>query len=189
MNQSLSKPEIWSKAPYKMMGAVSIEKFDLVTTKAFFTSVKEMNEKWAGKGLFGAMFECLPHQRTRELPDDATAFPWRWGTNHFLYVPCKVFAHFNRNWLKKNRMMTATPFNMEDRSAFEGHLDQWKTEFIKVSGYGRLQQYVNYGNTTSTMQDPPEALYGYEPWRLERLRALKKRYDPDNVFRWYQPFV
>lgn len=91
MNKLLSKPEIWSKAPYKMMGAVSIEKFDLATTKAFFTSVKEMNEKWAGKGLFGAMFECLPHQRTRELPDDATAFPWRWGTNHFLYVPSRPF--------------------------------------------------------------------------------------------------
>ncbi|KAJ4397512.1 FAD-linked oxidoreductase alt4 [Gnomoniopsis smithogilvyi] len=158
MNKLLSKPEIWSKAPYKMMGAVSVEKFDLPTVKAFFTSVKEMNEKWAGKGLFGAMFECFSHQRTRELPDDATAFPWRWGTNHFL-------------------MMTATPFNMKDRAAFEGHLDEWKKEFIRVSGYGRLQQYVNYGNTTSTMQDPPEALYGYEPWRLEKLRALKKRPD------------
>ncbi|CAN8104151.1 unnamed protein product [Discula destructiva] len=170
MNKLLSKPEIWTKAPHKMMGAVSVETFDLAITKAFFTSVKEINEKWAGKGLFGAMFECLPHQKTRELPDDATAFPWRWGTNHFL-------------------MMTATPFNMDDRAAFEGHLDEWKTEFIRVSGYGRLQQYVNYGNTTSTMSDPPEALYGYEPWRLEKLRALKQRYDPDNVFRWYQPFA
>lgn len=84
MNKLLSKPEVWSKAPHKMMGAVSIEKFDLPTTKAFFESLKAMNEKWAGKGLFGAMFECLPHHRTREFPNDSTAFPWRWGTNHFL---------------------------------------------------------------------------------------------------------
>ncbi|KAI7778552.1 hypothetical protein LA080_001973 [Diaporthe eres] len=170
MNKLLSKPEVWSKAPHKMMGAASIEKFDLSTTRAFFESLKTMNEKWAGKGLFGAMFECLPHHRTREFPDDSTAFPWRWGSNHFL-------------------MMTATPFNMTDRAAFEGHLDEWKRKFINVSGYGRLQQYVNYGNTTSTMPDPPEALYGYEPWRLERLRGLKKLYDPDNVFRWYQPLI
>lgn len=86
-------------------------------------------------------------------------------------------------------MMTATPFNMTDRAAFEGHLDEWKRKFINVSGYGRLQQYVNYGNTTSTMPDLPEALYGYEPWRLERLRDLKKLYDPGNVFRWYQPLI
>lgn len=84
-------------------------------------------------------------------------------------------------------MMTATPLNLEDREAFEGHLDKWKRQFIDVSGYGRLQQYVNYGNTTSTMEDPPEALYGYEPWRLQKLRALKRKYDPENVFRWYQP--
>lgn len=84
-------------------------------------------------------------------------------------------------------MFTATPLDLSDREEFEGHLDKWKREFISKSGYGRLQQYVNYGNTTSTMQDPPEALYGYESWRLEKLRSLKKQYDPENIFRWYQP--
>ncbi|KAG4431573.1 FAD-linked oxidoreductase alt4 [Cadophora sp. M221] len=170
LNKLLSKPEVWSKAPFKMMGAVSIEAFDLPTTKAFLYSLKDMNEQWAGKGLFGAMFECLPHHRVREIADDSTAFPWRRGSNHFL-------------------MMTATPFNLEDRDHFEGHLDRWKKEFIAVSGYGRLQQYVNYGNTTSTMKDPAEALYGYESWRLEKLRSLKGKYDPENVFRWYQPLI
>lgn len=78
---------------------------------------------------------------------------------------------------------------MDDRAAFEEHLDDWKREFIRVSGYGRLQQYVNYGNTTSTLPDPPEALYGYDPWRLQKLRGLKKQYDPENMFRWYQPLI
>ncbi|KAL0941170.1 6-hydroxy-d-nicotine oxidase [Colletotrichum truncatum] len=169
-NKILSKPEVWSLAPNKMMGAACVEKFDLKTTKAFFESVKSMNEEWAGKGFFGAMFECLPHQKVRELQDDATAFPWRWGSNHFL-------------------MLMATPIKMENREPFEAHLDRWKKEFIAASGYGRLQQYVNYGNTTSTLRDQPEALYGYEPWRLEKLRSLKKVYDPNNVFRWYQPFM
>ncbi|KAK8257159.1 FAD binding domain-containing protein [Phyllosticta capitalensis] len=169
-NKALSRPEVWKFAPNKMMGAVSVKSFDLKTTRAFFESVKEMNEKWAGKGWFGAMFECLAQHRTREFPDDSSAFPWRWGSNHFL-------------------MMTATPVDMQDREAFETHLDKWKKTFIEVSGYGRLQQYVNYGNTTSTMRDPPEALYGYEPWRLEKLQALKRLYDPDNVFCWYQPLM
>lgn len=83
-NKLLGNPEVWARKRYGMMGAVSVEDFDLPTTKAFFHSLKEMNERWAGKGLFGAMFECLPHHRTRELPNDSTAFPWRFGTNHFL---------------------------------------------------------------------------------------------------------
>lgn len=77
----------------------------------------------------------------------------------------------------------------ETREVQEKHLDEWKQRFIATSGYGELHQYVNYGNTTTTGQDPPEALYSYEPWRLAKLRALKKQYDPNNVFRWYQPLV
>lgn len=87
------------------------------------------------------------------------------------------------------RMMMATPFKLEDRQAFEAHLDTWKRRFVETSGYGELHQYVNYGNTTSTMRDPPGALYGYESWRLEKLRGLKRRYDPGNFFRWYQPII
>lgn len=83
-NKLLSKPEVWKLAPNKMMAAVSVREFDIPTTKAFFESVKEMNERFAGRGWFGAMFECLPHHRTREIPDDATAFPWRNGADHFL---------------------------------------------------------------------------------------------------------
>ncbi|GME25721.1 FAD linked oxidase [Neofusicoccum parvum] len=169
-NKLLSKPEVWRLAPNKMMGAVSVRELHVPTVKAFFESVRDMNERFAGRGWFGAMFECLPHHRTREFPDDATAFPWRNGANHFL-------------------MLTATPVSMEDREPFEAHLDKWKKAFTEVSGYGQLQQYVNYGNTTATVRDPVEALYGYEPWRLEKLRALKMKYDPDGMFSWYQPFM
>ncbi|KAB2110233.1 hypothetical protein AG0111_0g2008 [Alternaria gaisen] len=170
MNKLFCKPEIWLRGPYKMMGAACVETFDVKTTREFFESVKSMSEEWEDRGWFSAMFECLPDQRVREISDDATAFPWRGGSNHFL-------------------MLNATPKKMEDRKVFEDHLNYWKRRFIETSGYGRLQQYVSYGNGTSTMKDPPEALYGYEPWRLERLRNLKMKYDPDNVFRWYQPLV
>ncbi|KAK7982101.1 FAD-linked oxidoreductase alt4 [Apiospora saccharicola] len=168
-NKFLSMPEVWTIAPYKMMSAACVKRFDLQTTREFFESVKAKNIEFAGKGTFGAMFECLPHHRVREIPDDATAFPWRSSSDHFI-------------------MLMATPMKLEYREDFEKHLDGWKRRFIQASGYGELHQYVNYGNTTSTMKDPPEAIYG-EPWRLEKLRDLKKRYDPTNVFRWYQPLI
>lgn len=71
----------------------------------------------------------------------------------------------------------------------EADFDEWLSAqqhaFIKTSGYGRLQQYVNYGHGS---KDPVEALYGYEPWRLEKLRKLKAEFDPEGHFSGYQPF-
>lgn len=50
---------------------------------------------------------------------------------------------------------------------------------------GQMTAYPNYANGDESL----EALYGYEPWRLERLRALKKQYDPYNRFRFYNPIL
>ncbi|KAI4127298.1 MAG: hypothetical protein LQ338_003258 [Usnochroma carphineum] len=45
--------------------------------------------------------------------------------------------------------------------------------------------YLNYANG----DEPTEAVYGYESWRLEKLRGLKEKYDPQNKFRFYNPLV
>ena len=83
-NKFLSMPEVWTVAPYKIMSAACVRKFDLKTTREFFETVKAKNVEFSGKGTFGAMFECLPHHRVREIPDNATAFPWRASSDHFL---------------------------------------------------------------------------------------------------------
>jgi FAD/FMN-containing dehydrogenase len=45
-------------------------------------------------------------------------------------------------------------------------------------------QYVNFlGNEGSASEARAGALAVYGPAKLERLTALKRRYDPDNVFR------
>ncbi|PHH90757.1 hypothetical protein CDD83_2753 [Cordyceps sp. RAO-2017] len=49
----------------------------------------------------------------------------------------------------------------------------------------RPATYVNYANGEESL----ESMYGYEPWRLERLRGLKAKYDPHNRFRFYNPIV
>ncbi|KAL4938555.1 hypothetical protein BDV06DRAFT_225881 [Aspergillus oleicola] len=43
--------------------------------------------------------------------------------------------------------------------------------------------YVNYANGAESL----ESMYGYEPWRLERLRELKARYDPRERFSVFNP--
>lgn len=46
-----------------------------------------------------------------------------------------------------------------------------------------LRAYVNYANGDESLQE----VYGWEGWRLERLRKLKKRWDPKNAMRYYVP--
>lgn len=43
--------------------------------------------------------------------------------------------------------------------------------------------YLNY----AFGDEPLEAMYGYEPWRLERLMKLKAKYDPHQKFSYYNP--
>ncbi|KAL5050274.1 hypothetical protein BDW71DRAFT_203673 [Aspergillus fruticulosus] len=48
-----------------------------------------------------------------------------------------------------------------------------------------VHAYVNYVNGFESVEEK----YGHEAWRLERLRALKEIYGPDNRFRCYNPVV
>ncbi|KAI0165178.1 hypothetical protein GGR52DRAFT_97996 [Hypoxylon sp. FL1284] len=47
----------------------------------------------------------------------------------------------------------------------------------------RLRAYVNYANGDESLQ----AVYGWEDWRLEKLRKLKFQWDPKNTMRYYVP--
>ncbi|KAI4122689.1 MAG: hypothetical protein LQ338_005671, partial [Usnochroma carphineum] len=46
-----------------------------------------------------------------------------------------------------------------------------------------LSAYVNYAHG----DEPLQAIYGYEPWRLDKLRRLKREYDPEFKFKFYNP--
>lgn len=48
-----------------------------------------------------------------------------------------------------------------------------------------LHAYVNYANGDEDLH----AIYGWEDWRLERLRQLKAKWDPENRLRYYVPII
>ncbi|KAL8856457.1 MAG: hypothetical protein Q9178_006927 [Gyalolechia marmorata] len=70
-----------------------------------------------------------------------------------------------------------------------GFATEWRDQTVALWNAGQPTRkpttYVNYAAGYESL----EARYGFEPWRLDRLRKLKKKYDPKNRFAWYNPIV
>ncbi|KAL4942708.1 hypothetical protein BDV06DRAFT_235239 [Aspergillus oleicola] len=66
---------------------------------------------------------------------------------------------------------------------------QWAADNQRLWNEGqptrRPSAYVNYASGRESLEE----MYGYEPWRLERLRRLKAQYDPEGRFSYYNPIV
>ncbi|KAL8942493.1 MAG: hypothetical protein Q9216_001637 [Gyalolechia sp. 2 TL-2023] len=102
------------------------------------------------------------------IPSDSTAYPHR-EENHLLVFFSEVpegsgLLDAAEAWAQENRRL----WN-------EGQPDR------------QPQTYVNYAQGKD--YETPESIYGYEPWRLDRLRSLKAQYDPQNRFRFFEPIV
>lgn len=71
----------------------------------------------------------------------------------------------------------------------EDHARQAGSEMRRVllegSGSGKLNAYVNYVSEGESLQE----IYGHEPWRIEKLKELKKRYDPKRRFGYFAPIA
>jgi hypothetical protein len=78
---------------------------------------------------------------------------------------------------------------LEPNSILKNEMWEWAREVKDMWNAGQPGRfpdaYVNYANGF----EGPEQWYGNEPWRLERLRGLKAKYDPNNCFRFFNPIV
>jgi hypothetical protein len=100
-------------------------------------------------------------KKTEEIPDDETAYPHR-------DVRCQMI------------IMCGT----EDPSLWP-MLDKWGKEardrFQETNGFGDRRMYVNYAQGDEGL----EVIYGAR--KLDRLKALKKKWDPEQIFGWHNP--
>lgn len=60
---------------------------------------------------------------------------------------------------------------------------EMRSAVVERSGSDLLSAYVTYTFGDETLQE----VYVHEPWRLQRLRGLKAKYDPRGAFNFYEP--
>lgn len=61
--------------------------------------------------------------------------------------------------------------------------ESFRQALHEADGSDELHTYVNYSHGNETLEE----LYGYEDWRIERLKTLKDKYDPTGQFDFYAP--
>ncbi|KAJ2980602.1 hypothetical protein NUW58_g6900 [Xylaria curta] len=96
--------------------------------------------------------EMFPNEATIAIPDSSTAYPWREVVASLLII-------------------MADPDETAESLALE-----LRSDFAATSGFPTLTVYVNYAHGDESL----EQIYGST--KLPRLAALKKKWDPRNVY-------
>ncbi|KAI0886283.1 uncharacterized protein GGS22DRAFT_179185 [Annulohypoxylon maeteangense] len=116
----------------------------------------------------GVIHEGYSTAAVAKVDPASTAFPWR----DYYLLHCfevKLPVQVSENTLALGRLLARQI------------RDLWNAGAPNL----KPSTYVNYAFGDESIQ----SIYGYEPWRLARLRVLKKKYDPKNQFSYYNPFV
>ncbi|TRX92610.1 hypothetical protein FHL15_006537 [Xylaria flabelliformis] len=104
----------------------------------------------------------FPNNAAMAVPDASTAYPWR---DTLAYIDIEL------GWDPSNDMTAiATKYGKK-----------WRDQFAATSGYPQLAAYINSAHGDESLQ----SIYGAN--KLQRLSALKKIWDPSNVFRFNNP--
>ncbi|KAI1116255.1 FAD-binding domain-containing protein [Nemania sp. NC0429] len=104
----------------------------------------------------------FPNNAALAVPSASTAYPWR---DTIVYVDIEL------GW--------GGDSSLEKLAAQVGV--KWRKQFAATSGYPQLAAYVNSAHGDEKL----ESIYGAD--KLPRLLALKKIWDPSNVFRFNNP--
>ena len=149
---------------YFMHGA-DLVTYNVTASRAIFELFKNKTVAYPELRQSLVMFESYSQQGVKAVDPDSTAFPNRESNI--------VFA------------LTATYDTNPD---LDEMASEWSLQARNLAQAGQapgstLDVYVNYAFGDETL----ESLYGYEPWRVEKLRRLKREWDPNNKFGWYMP--
>ncbi|KAF4457203.1 hypothetical protein F53441_767 [Fusarium austroafricanum] len=146
---------------------IGLKKYDLPAVRKVFNEIANVSKRipeFAGSFF---LLEGYSTQGVKRHDPKNSAFPHRDDeilvTSYILYKP-----------------------NTALDAAAQEHGEKLRQHLLEASGDPEhLRAYVNYAHGFESL----ESMYGYEPWRIEKLKALKKKWDPENRMRFYAPIV
>ncbi|KAK3313658.1 hypothetical protein B0H66DRAFT_577592 [Apodospora peruviana] len=142
-----------------------VETYEVPAIRRWYDLFDEMVQ--AEEALSGSfcLLEGYSTQAVRAVPADSTAYPHR--RQKLLLAPIIHYMPTGNQTLEA----AATNWGSTMRTA--------------AVGSNQRRSYVNYAQGNETT----EAIYGYEPWRLQKLRTLKRQYDPEGRLSFYAPIA
>ncbi|KAI1455543.1 hypothetical protein F4805DRAFT_270517 [Annulohypoxylon moriforme] len=129
--------------------------------KSSFEDLASFWRDYPSARLSQVTYESWPIQATVAVSEDSTAYPWRDTTTYVL---------IEMNWDGADDPVKETANYVAQKI---------RSGLAASSGYGGLAVYVNYSHGDETL----DQMYGAS--KLNRLIALKRAYDPNNTFRFY----
>ncbi|CRG83420.1 hypothetical protein PISL3812_00771 [Talaromyces islandicus] len=153
-----------TNSPHNVYGG-AVNHFDLDTFQTFYENYDNLTSSLATQ-LSGTVYfiEFFPNQAALAVPANATAYPWRNITAHLLL----------------NFAYNATSGLDDKINAFAQGA---RSNFSAASGFAQPELYVSYGHGDEDLA----TLYSKE--NLPQLLQLKKKWDPQNVYRYNYPLI
>lgn len=112
------------------------------------------------------VMEDYSHEGVAAVDPASSAYPWR---------EFSLLSYINVNYA----------YNPSLDAKAQAWAEQTRALWNAGQPGERVATYVNYARG----QESRASMYGYDAWRLQKLRALKARYDPKNRFGYYNALV
>ncbi|KAK8080847.1 hypothetical protein PG997_008665 [Apiospora hydei] len=140
--------------------------YNITIEREIYHTFAQMVERYPDLKTTHIVHEGYSTEAVQKVPSDSTAYPLRNDT---------LLMFFDAVIPDNGRITRVTK--------------KWAAEVRGLWNAGQPQRkpstYVNYAAGDESL----ESMYGYEPWRLSRLRSLKAKFDPHNRFRYYNPII
>ncbi|KAF4499908.1 short-chain dehydrogenase reductase family [Fusarium agapanthi] len=137
---------------------LSIRNYSASTWEAVSSKLANFYARYPQARSSSLLYEFFPNQAMAAIPLDETAFPRRDTTAYI------------------NLILTSSIHNSEMDNALARFGEDIRRDVAATSGYSEITTFVNYAHGDETL----EQIYGKE--KLARLAALKKTWDPNEVF-------
>lgn len=143
---------------------ISMNSYDTRAQRAVYDIFTEITTETPEFNGSFSLFEGYSVKAVRGIPDESTAFAHR--QDSLLISPVIIY----------------TPNSTLDATAIRSG-KELRRILHDADGNPELHAYVNYAHGDETLEE----VYGFGQGRVERLRALKREYDPNGRFSYYEP--